>query len=187
MLDKERPVKQSKAVKECRDLTIQCIKGIVALAKKKTGKAHIKRKKSMSYVNAIFNMMERLYAPNDVLYLDELTTLQLSKNFCVICELHSFTPKEYLEYFMSRISMADLHARKAMKLPEHNLTMDLFKKIVDGFASKSTQVIDLTDLEIDFYQRMEELRLELYNIRSLSERIVFLKDFYLSHYLKMTS
>ena len=44
LLDKERPVKRSKAVKECRDLTIQCIKGIVALAKKKLVKPISKEK-----------------------------------------------------------------------------------------------------------------------------------------------
>jgi hypothetical protein len=179
---KRRKVKESKALLHCNDLAVDCIKGIVELAKKKTGQCQVKRKKSLFYVDSLHQIMKRTYVPSDTTYLDENTPLQLTKDFSVLCELHDRYPKEYLEHFMNMVSLADFHARMGLNMPQTNLLMVLFMKIANGFDRDSSEILQLTDMELDFYERMEELRLEIYNIRDLAERTAILKEFYLSHY-----
>ena len=182
VLSKKGKTRESKALLHCSDLAVDCLKGVVALARKKTGKCPVKRKKSLFYVNSIFKIMKRTYVPSDTIYLDENTPLQLTKDFSVLCELHNRYPKDYLEHFMNMVSLADFHARLGLNIPQTNLLMILFMKIANGFDRDSSQILHLTDMELDFYERMEELRLEIYNIRDLAERTAILKDFYLSHY-----
>ncbi|HEY0177959.1 MAG TPA: hypothetical protein VGC08_16365 [Pedobacter sp.] len=182
---RKRKFRESKALLHCDDQAVNCLNGILGLARKETGNPHVKRKKSLPHVNSMFKMMKRTYALSDILYLDENTSLHLTKDFCVLCELHNCYPKVFLEYFMSMISMADYHAKKGLKITEENLTVDLFMKIANGFARDTSQTLRLTDMELEFYERMEELRLQLYNIKDLAERTAILKDFYLSHYHQM--
>ena len=179
---KRRKVNESKALLHCNDLAVDSIKGIVELAKKKTGQCRVKRKKSLFYVDSLHQIMKRTYVPSDTIYLDENTPLQLTKDFSVLCELHNRYPKEYLEHFMSMVSLADFHARMGLNIPQTNLLMVLFMKIANGFDRDSSEILHLSDMELDFYERMDELRLEIYNIRDLAERTAILKDFYLSYY-----
>ena len=187
IIAKQRKPKQSSSLSACRDMAVNCTKKIIALAKKKTGEHYEKRKDSQLYVTSIYMMMEHNYAPTDLIYLDENTTLRLSKDFCVICELNSCYPKEFLEDFMNRVSLADCHARQALKIKNPNIAMCLFMKIANGFARDNSVMLQLRELELDFYQRMEEMRLELYIIRNLQERTAALQDFYFSHYQQMNA
>ncbi|WP_198163614.1 hypothetical protein [Pedobacter cryoconitis] len=43
----------------------------------------------------------------------------------------------------------------------------------------------MTDWEIDFYDRLEELRLEVYIIRDIKRKVDTLRDFYHIHYQTM--
>ena len=86
---------------------------------------------------------------------------------------------------MSRISLADCHAHKELKITNDNLAMGLFMMIANGFARDSSEKLHLTETELDFYERMEEMRLELYIVTTLTERTDILRDFYLSHYQNM--
>jgi len=178
-------LKRSKSLLKCKDTAITSIAGIFRLAKKKRSKLTVRRRQSQPLMNAIFETMQRLHTPSDFLYIDENTQVKLNKDICVLCELHSCYPKEYLEYFMSRISVAEAHARSAMKKPNKNFTFDLFMLIVNGLGRDSSQLLHLAEHEADFYERMAELRLELYNIRDLDERTAILREFYLSHHQNM--
>ncbi|WP_158800216.1 hypothetical protein [Pedobacter sp. L105] len=182
VLAKKTKFSEGKAFLNCRDLAVENVQKIIELAKKQSGKAQSKRKISKIYVNRLFRMMNPVYISSDRIYLDEDNVLLLNPDFCVICELHNCYPKQILENFMGRISLAESIAKKGLKLSVYNLAMDLFMKFTNGFARKSTVILHLTDMEIDFYERMEEIRLEIYIVRSLKERIAILQDFYFSHY-----
>jgi hypothetical protein len=149
------------------------------------GKATVKRKRCIRFVTAIYKVMERPHTPSDTIYLDEDSPIRLTKDFCVLCELHNCYPKEYLEYFMGRISIAEVQASNGLKIKEQYFTFDFFMKIAKGFGRDISETLDLTDMEIEFHERMEEMRLEIYNIRDLTERTSILRDFYLSHYQNM--
>jgi hypothetical protein len=178
-------LKKSKALLNCKDIAINSIAGIFRLAKKKRRKVTVRRRQSNAFVNAIFKVMERPHTPSNFLYIDENSYLKLNKDFCVLSELHSCYPKEYLEYFMSRISAAEEHARSAIKKPNTNFTFDFFMKVANGLGRDANEKLNLSEHDVDFYERMAELRLELYNIRNLDERTAILRDFYQSHYQSM--
>ena len=179
---KRKRTTQSKAMRNCRPLVISCLSNIKVLTTKKTGLTIVKRKKTRPLVNMIFEAMEQVYTISDTLYLAEYSTIKLSKDFCILCEAHNCYPKEFLEHFMGKISLADAHAHKGLKVVYDNYTFSFFLSITDGFGRDTTEMFDLTDYELDFYERMEELHLELYIIRDLQERATILRDFYLSHY-----
>ncbi|MBB5645900.1 hypothetical protein [Pedobacter cryoconitis] len=173
----------SKAMKKCSALFGENIRQIEILAKmKRRGwKTTTKRGYTRCFVENIFNSMERLHTPSDVLYLDEFSTLKLSKDFCVLCEAYNCYPKEFLEYFMGYISLSDAHACEGIK-GYTNFIFEFFFKIANGFGRDTPFMFDLTDDEIDFYHRMEEVRLEVYIIRDLLERADTLRDFYQAYY-----
>ena len=80
---------------------------ILAGMKRREWKTATKRSYTRCFVENIFNAMERPHTPSDIIYLDEYSTLKLSKDFCVLCEVYDCYPKEFLEYFMGFISVAD--------------------------------------------------------------------------------
>ena len=126
--------------------------------------------------------MQRVYTCSDTLYLDENRSLSFTKDFTVLCELHNCYPAEYLENFMSKISIAEMQARTGLKIPNDNFTMAFFMKIVLGFGRQNTVVPEFTDKEVDFICEMDEIRLHIHNVRSLQQRITILKEFYHKHY-----
>ncbi|WP_158797515.1 hypothetical protein [Pedobacter sp. L105] len=177
----------SRAMRKCKQLFWDNLRHIEILArKKKRGwKTATKRSYTRCFVETIFRSMERLHTPSDLVYLDEFSTLKLSKDFCVLCEIHNCYPKEYLEYFMGQISLADAHARKGLKMPPDNATFMFFQNIANGFGRDASGLLDLSDFEIDFYEKMDEIRLALYIVRDLEERTAILGNHYLSHYQSM--
>jgi hypothetical protein len=177
--------KRSKAFLQCRDLAVSCINSIFHETRNPKGTTEAKRKKSRYFVNALYQIMERPHTPSVILYLDENSPNTLTKDFCVICELQNCYPKEFLEYFMGRVSIADVQARSGLKFKEQNFPFDFFLEVARGFGRPATEGSDLTDMQIEFYQRMEELSLEIYNVRDLQERTAILRDFYLTYHQNM--
>lgn len=183
---KGQPRIRSTAMKKCKELFWQNIHQIEILVniKKRGWKTSMKRSYTRCFVENIFRAMERIHAPSDILYLDEYSTLTLTKDFCVLCEIYDCYPKELLEYFMGYVSVADAHACNGIK-GYSNFLFSFFLMIASGFGRNPDIRIDLTDWEIDFYERMEELRLEVYIIRDLQKKADTLRDFYLTHYHTM--
>jgi hypothetical protein len=177
--------KTSIAFLKCKEIAITSISAIVKQVKNPKGEAIAKRKACTFYVNALYQVMERIHTPSKIIYLDENSPINLTKDFCVLCELHNCYPKEYLEYFMSKISIAEAQASVSLNIKEQNFTYDFFLDIAKGFGRNASDVVELTDMETEFYEQMEKMRLEIYNIRDLKERTEILRDFYLSHYLRM--
>lgn len=151
VLSKEKQRKPSKSFDKCKDLAINCISGIIQLIKMKEGSLEERRMKSSPQITSLYKSMVRYYTPVDRIHLDEDLSISLSRDFCIACEMHSCYPKELLEYFMSRISLADEHARLGLKLLEQNHPYALFLRISEGFENDVTKVPELTDLEMDFY------------------------------------
>ena len=99
-----------------------------------------------------------------------------------MCELHNCYPAELLEHFMSRISLAEMEAKTGLKVPNENFTMHFFMKIVLGFGLADDETPDLTEDEIVFLLATEKMRLHIYTIRSVKERISIFKRFYQKRY-----
>jgi len=86
---------------------------------------------------------------------------------------------------MNKISLADAHSRKALKIEQPDACYALDFLIADGFKRDISIIATHTDLEMDFYNRMQEMRLELYPIRGLSQRTALLRKFYLDYYYQL--
>lgn len=179
----KKPLVESKAMKKCREVFEENLHQIMILAKmKRRGwKTTVKRSYTRCFVDTIFETMDRIHTPSDILYLDEFSTLKLSKDFCVLCEAYNCYPKEFLEYFMGYISLADADACRGIK-GYRNFIFEFFFKIGNGFGRDTPLEFDLTDDELDFYHRMQEVKLEVYIIPDLLERTEMLRSFYLSYY-----
>jgi len=189
IISKGKPRANSKAMRHCKSLFDENIHQIAILAhmKRKGWKASTRRSYTRCFVRNIFESMERLHTPADLVYLDEFSSLKLSMDFCILCEIHNCFPKECLEYFMGQISLARAHAHKGLKIPSNNFIFTFFQDVANGFGRDASGLIDLSESEIDFYEKMDEIRLALYVVRDLEERTAILGKYYLSHYQNMNS
>lgn len=168
----------------CNKLFVRFLSEVIKLTKDKKGTAEAKRRKSRPMVKAVFKAMKRVHTPSLTIYLDEETTIQLSEDFCLMCEIQNIYPKECLEYFMNSISLADAHARRDLQ-GAADLPISLFLKIGSGFGRDPKTRIKICDTETDFFAEMNEKLLELRTVRSVEQRTSILREFYLSHYLNM--
>lgn len=182
---RERQRISNKSFADCKDIAVKCIKEILELSKRRDAQPHQNRKKSSVQINMLYKSMRHFYAPSTKIFIDPYTSLKLSKNFCIFCEMHSCLPNEYLEYFMANISLADAHARTALKIFAQNLPLASFTTIVNYIRKAGPDSLPVNEIEIDFYQKAKALRLSLFIIRNLEERTRILKAFYLTHYQKM--
>ena len=180
-----RTANGSHAYHTCLESTALNFKSIYDLANRQTGYTKAKRKKSLSYINELYATMERVYTTSDTFYLDENTTLQFTKDFTVLCELHNCYPTELLQNFMSRISLAEMEAKTGLSIKNENFTMHFFMKIVRGFGLADDETPDLNEDEIVFLLRTEQLRVQLYTVRSEQKRIALFKELYHKRYLQI--
>ncbi len=183
---KKKPRILSTGMRKCRKLFLRNMGQIEILAhmKRRGWKTTTKRSYTRCFVENIFNAMERRYTPSDMIYVDEYSALKISKDFCVLCEVYDCYPKEFLEYFMGYISVADADVGFGLK-GYSNFVHTFFLKIANGLGRNPHIRIELTDWEIDFYDRLEELRLEVYIIRDIQRKVDTLRDFYRIHYQTM--
>jgi len=178
---------RSKAINKCEDTFNNCFHQLYTIAEPKNSELLMVKKREYAEhaIATIFEAIERPYTSSDKIYLDEYSYLKLSPDFCILCEIYNCYPKEYLEYFMGSISLADAHAHKGLKLRYNNFVFDFFKKIATGFGRDSPSVHELSEEELDFYDLMAELPLKLYHIRGVEERFLLLQKVYHLHYKTM--
>jgi len=182
-----RTARGSHAYSHCLESTALNFKAISDIANRKIGSAAAKRKSTSAYINELYATMERVYTTSDTFYLDENTALHFTKDFTVMCELHNCYPAEYLENFMSRISLAEMEAKTGLQVPNDNFTMAFFMKIVLGFGMVNDEVPELNEEEIAFVREAEELRVRMFTTRSLPKRIAVFKELYHKRYAQIMS
>ena len=161
----------------------QCILAIVEEAADCGYDFVLGRRRSTKYVNRLFKLLGRKFYPGSrTLYLDEETPLQLSKDFCVICELYGCHPAEFLEHYMNMISIADAETRLDMNLQNYNCSMHFFTDTTNIFLDDHQERLTIMPEESDFLQQAGELRLYLYTIRNFPQRKALLQKFYQEYY-----
>lgn len=183
-LSKNKKGEANKAFQNCKDDAVNCIHHIHKLIAEPKGSFQQKRKKAVPHIAKLFNAIEWVFAPADKVYIEE-DTLHLSKDFRVICELHNCQPIEYLQYFMGKISLADFHARTGLKLENQNPSLAFYLLIIRGLGRDILEIQHYSETEADFFDKKQEVLLEIYNIRDLEERTEILRKFFLSHYQNM--
>lgn len=123
----------------------------------------------------------------DKIYLDEESVIHLNADFRILCELFSVYPKEYLEYFMSKISLADHSARGGLMLYVENPSLAFFLRMTEGIEKPRMTRRQLTETDINFIDRIQELNVELFIYRRLEQRIEIFREVYLDYYNNKTN
>jgi hypothetical protein len=171
--------------KNNKEFAIKCIKDVLAWGAKRGMSDKKKHAKCKPIIKQLHLSMEHLNSI-DKIYLDEENRLTFTDDFSVLCNIHRHHPKEYLEYFMSRISLADADARVGLKKIDENPSMGFFQLVMRGLGDLIA-IVNMTELEVDFIDKVQQLHYEVFLIRDLDKRRAIYQEFYLNYYNKLTN
>lgn len=169
-----------------REMSIKYIRQLIKLAYTSSSTESVKHKKSLNIVNKLFNAMGNLQVCPECIYLDEHRKLIFNSDFRIICEMHNISPKFYLEYFMARISLAEIQARISLNAPTDNGAMTIFFKILNGLGGIHWEKLTVTEEMVNYIDAVQQLNAAHYIIRNLEKRISVYREFYLYHYNQIT-
>ncbi|EDM36045.1 hypothetical protein PBAL39_23597 [Pedobacter sp. BAL39] len=113
-----------------RAQSIKYLAALITLVAASQPSENEKRTQSREIISKIHESVHPHATFADHIMIDETQALRLSPDFCVLCELHNYHPKEVLENFMKDISLADDPRGKRLKLEEQNIAADFFFSIV---------------------------------------------------------
>jgi hypothetical protein len=175
----------SPAISESRDFTIKCVKSVIEISKRKGISEEKKRKKCIPIVKQLNQSLTHILT-KPRLHLNEEQVLELSDDFRIRCEMLQHTPKDFLEYFMSKISLADRDARFGLNKVIENHALDFFRLTTLGLGRNEDNKITNHEAQQDFIDEYQKMRYELFIVRDLEERRSLLQEFYLKHYHELT-
>ncbi|OCX54197.1 hypothetical protein BEL04_08015 [Mucilaginibacter sp. PPCGB 2223] len=169
---------------ENRDFTIKCVRNVIEISKRNGISAEKKRKKCIPIVRQLnLSLNHQITKPK--FYLDENTVLELCDDFRIRCEMLQHTPKEFLEYFMSKISLADRDARIALNKINENPALAFFELVTLGLGRNEDTTIVNGEAQQDFIDEYQTIKYELFIVRDLEEHRALMKQFYLKHYQEL--
>lgn len=164
-----------------RDLTIKLIKSIISIGQKKGISQEQKRKRCIPIVKQLNNSLNHQLTKKNF-YLSEDFALNLSDDFRIRCEMHQHTPKEFLEYFMSKISLADRDARVSLNKVNENPALGFFELMTYGLTRNIKDKLSNPEAMQDFIDEFQRIPYDLFIVRDLEKRRKALEEFYLKHY-----
>ncbi|MCX2479361.1 hypothetical protein OQY15_09690 [Pedobacter sp. MC2016-15] len=181
-------LRESKAIRKCASTFDLCIGQLSMIADKVNNQLSMatKREYARHAINAIFEEMEQPHTALNAVYLDEFTSLKLTKDFCILCEVYNCYPKEYLEFFMGVISLSHAHAHIGLNLKYDMPSFIFFMKVVNGSFGNHRPPSILTETEEEFREIMAEIPLKIYHIRNVERRHELLCEAYYQQYEKLT-
>lgn len=167
-----------------KEHALKCIKDILAIGVKRGMNENKKRIKCIPIVKQLYRLTEH-HNSTDKIYLDENHALTFTEDFSLMCDTHRHYPKEYLEYFMSRISLADADARVSLNKIDENPAMAFYELVLNGLGNLFPETLHLTELEANFIDSIQKFHYEVFLIRDLDERRSAYQEFYLDYYNKL--
>lgn len=182
VLSKNKNSKVSMAFRKCEDDAINCLLSIMKLTRAPEGSNNENRMIAQSHIDHLFTSMERVYTPFDSLYIDEYSSIHLSKDFCILCEMHNCYPQEYIEHFMREIPL--LSAFRGFDLADENSNpcLELYSKIINGFGKPINSTETYDDSELNFYDLIEGIRFKDFDRDNLEEWTVSLRNIFQEYY-----
>lgn len=164
-----------------RDPILKYIRKIIKIATLPVSTPQKKRKLCVPIVRSIYQILDQSIPQHSTVMLEGGNLLQLKMDLCVICEIHNCSAEEYLEHFMSQISLPKNHAQAGLKKVVENQAMGFFFKSLS--LIKDAQVSDAhRNLQIEFIDRIQEAHLWLFIIRDLKRRERKYEQIYLKYY-----
>lgn len=167
-----------------REPILKYIREVIRIATTPAQTHTKKRKMCVPFVKKIYQIMDRTITRDTTLILDEGITLELKMDFCLLCELHNCTPEEYLEHFMSNISLPNTHANVGLKRVVENQAMGFFYKSLSTNKRKPS-LSAYRFLQVHFIDQIQELHLWLFIIRSYEKRVEKYQELYYQYYQQL--
>lgn len=165
-----------------RLVAVKYVRQMVALSLKTQLTETVRFKQSKKMVNKLFSAIASFkYCPKK-LYINEESMLIFTKDFRIICEIHSVYPKAYLEHFMNKVSWAEAHARVDLNADTMDSGLLFFIKLTNGLGNLKREEIEITDAVLEYIDEAEQLRSKHYLVRNLEQRIAIYREFFSEHY-----
>lgn len=174
----------SPAIAENRDFTIKCVRNVIEISKRKGISVEKKRKKCIPIIRQLNKSLNH-YITRQKFFIDENSALELSDDFRIRCEMLQHTAKDFLEYFMSKISLADRDARVGLNKIIENPALAFFQLATHGLGGNEDTSIGNGEAQQDFIDEFQTMKYELFIVRDLDERRSLLEEFYLKHYQEL--
>lgn len=167
-----------------REIGIQCMKEITGLIMRKGITESKKRKRAEKIVKCLRSIMKD-QCPINRIYLSEEKVLSITDDFLIICRLHHISPGNYLNYFMSKISLADMNARASLRIAEDNSAMTFFDQLPFLEPTLGKRQHQLPIEYINMIDDIHELHAEVFFIRDLDRCREVYRQFFLTYYHKL--
>ena len=173
----EKEIKPATHLSESqRERFIRLLRQMVGTATNRNYSKSTRRKKGKVLAEKLFDTFSAGLEIKDVVYYDEETKIQLSKDFLLMTLLHQRTPIELLNAIMKRISYAELGARVHLKQEDYNPAMVFFTRVMEGYGG----IRDETYLESEafkiFLMDLQEFRARYFFYRNLEDRIYMYRE-----------
>ncbi|WP_316840497.1 hypothetical protein [Pedobacter gandavensis] len=174
----------TKAFLKQRESILKYIQEIIRIAVTPEQAHSKKRKRCAPIVKKIYEAMDRSKTQNTSLLLEENISLELTMDYCLLCEIHNCTPEEYLQYFMSQISLPITHANIGLGRVVENQAMGFFYKSLDVGIKHPTNYA-FQNLQLQFIDQIQELHLWLFIIRDYEKRVKKYQEVYYQYYQRV--
>lgn len=168
-----------------REMIIKYIREIIAVTMQHGTTEAKKRQKSIPIINRLYKSLPVEKKVPKVLYLNKKSTLALTIDFCVFCEIHDCGPKIYLEHFMNKISLADISARIGLQLIVENQAMAFFSKLIKGYGNLNSGIPADARLQSAFFNDVQEMRLKMDAVKDLEKQRKAFQKLYYAYYKKL--
>lgn len=169
-----------------REKSVKYVRQLIELTFHRRDSESVKHRKSIPIVKNLFKSIQCFKFCPEKIYLNETQPLLFSNDFRIICELYQIYPKCYLEYFMNKISLAETNARLDLNIEVQCNAMAFFFRMVNGLGQLNTKKVKPAEAILDYIDEIQQLPAKSFIIRNLDERIALYREFYKSHYQKIT-
>lgn len=181
--DKGHEVRSRMAIsEENRDKSVALIRLLVKLSSAHDLSDAQQRKSAKPLIKKLRRYMSGAIVKASTLYLNKEEKLQLTDDFCLICEIHKIHPLEHLTNFMRELSPADHYARARLNKLIENPAMAFFLIASKGYGGLNLGQATHKKIKIEFIDEMQEAHLNLFIYRSLAYRKARYQDILDNYY-----
>lgn len=131
-----------------------------------------RRKKGKVRVSKLFSTYSKGLKVKEVIYFDEETKIQLSKDFLMFTLFHQCSPIELINSMIKKVSYAEFAARYDLKEEEHNPAISFFIRVMDGYGGiQNRAYLESHAFKEFFLWDVQEFRTRYFFYRKLEDRI----------------
>lgn len=141
-----------------------------------------KYQSSRGLVDTLFKCRAEYRRCPEYIFVGDGLKLVFSKDYRILCELHSTDAIKYLECFMSDISIADIRAKISLKIPLESMAQLFFFDYLNNKRDYLEIIAPLTEATELYIKELQKLNAKHFIVRNLQKRTELYREFFLTHY-----